>query len=192
MMPLSQVPCLILMVRSCAVFATMSADSGIPPQQHKDIVQSFFQFDASREAAERFYGRLPAPQTPGNFSSQPPLPPMPNLPFGSDALQHLLPSMDPSGQQQGSSQQTQSTPQVLLEQQFRLNQLQQLQQLQNQIFQQQVSLMPLAAHLAQASCRPIIILAMVMDLTEYPDYHSWRFSAVKLRFLGRRHLEDRE
>lgn len=124
-----------------AVFATMSADSGLPPQQHKDIVQSFFQFDASREAVERFYGRPSAPQTPGNFSSQPPLPPMPNLPFGSEALQHLLPSMDLTGQQQGTSQSSQATPQALLEQQFRLNQLQQLQQLQNQIFQQQVGLM---------------------------------------------------
>ena len=138
------------MVRSCAVFATMSADSGIPHQQQKDIIQSFFQFDAGREVTERFYGRPSAPQTPGNFSSQPPLPPMPNLPFGSEALQHLLPSMDPSGQQQVSSQSSQPTTQVLLEQQFRLNQLQQLQQLQNQIFQQQVSLMFSAAHSASA------------------------------------------
>ncbi|TFY53722.1 hypothetical protein EVJ58_g9291, partial [Rhodofomes roseus] len=123
-----------------ALLATMSADSGIPHQQQKDIVQSFFQFDASRDAAERFYNRSSGPQTPGNFSSQPPLAPMPNMHFGSDALQHMIPSMDPS-QQQGISQPSQSTPQALLEHQFRLNQLQQLQQLQNQIFQQQLELL---------------------------------------------------
>lgn len=179
------------MVRSCAVFATMSADSGIPPQQQKDIVQSFFQFDAGREATERFYGRPSAPQTPGNFSSQPPLPPMPNLPFGSETLQHLMPSMDPSVQQQGSSQSSQSTPQVLLEQQFRLNQLQQLQQLQTQIFQQQVSLMSFQAHSMPATGPPITALAIVIELTECPDYYSWRYSAVKLHFLERKHSEGR-
>ncbi|KAH9933066.1 uncharacterized protein B0H18DRAFT_985396 [Fomitopsis serialis] len=120
----------------------MSADSGMPHQQQKDIIQSFFQFDAARDAAERFYSRSSGPQTPGNFSSQPSLPPMPTgMHFGSDALQHMMPSMDTSAQQQGVQQSSQPTPQALLEQQFRLNQLQQLQQLQNQIFQQQLELL---------------------------------------------------
>ncbi|KZT69960.1 hypothetical protein DAEQUDRAFT_725944 [Daedalea quercina L-15889] len=110
-------------------------------QQQKDIIQSFFQFDANRDAAERFYSRSSGLQTPGNFPAQPSLPPMPNLHFGSEALQHMISSMDPSSQQQGGQQSSQPTPQALLEQQFRLNQLQQLQQLQNQIFQQQLELL---------------------------------------------------
>lgn len=59
---------------------------------------------------------------------------------GLDVLE-LMALQERAGQSSVGAQNGQpTTPQMLLEQQVRLNQLQQLQQLQNQIFQQQVRL----------------------------------------------------
>lgn len=59
-----------------------------------------------------------------------------------DMLENLMAMQERVGQAAASAQGQSTTPQMLLEQQMRLNQLQQLQQLQNQIFQQQVSDIP--------------------------------------------------
>ena len=63
-----------------------------------------------------------------------------------DVLEGLMGMQDNRGGQSGTlSNSGQPTPQMLVEQQMRLNQLQQLYQLQTQIFQQQVSL-PISEH----------------------------------------------
>ena len=77
-------------------------------------------------------GALPSP-SPSIMS--PPNPVVPDLPLNLDLVSQLI---GLQGQQTGSIGQGQYSPQLLLEQRLKLNQLQQL-QLQNQILQQQVS-----------------------------------------------------
>lgn len=78
------------------------------------------------------------------------------MPNGVDMnmLEGLMALQDGRGQSaamQGGGGQSQQVPQVLVEQQMRLNQLQQLYQLQTQIFQQQVRLPVLSAFPVQAA-----------------------------------------
>lgn len=76
---------------------------------------------------------------------------MQNPPVGLDMLE-LMAMQERTGQTSpGGQSGSQATPQMLLEQQVRLNQLQQLQQLQNQIFQQQVRLISITPALRWGS-----------------------------------------
>ncbi|PCH35201.1 hypothetical protein WOLCODRAFT_139798 [Wolfiporia cocos MD-104 SS10] len=72
-----------------------------------------------------------------NYHSQLPLA---SMQIGMDAFQNLMNGQDGTVSH-GLPSQPQTTSQLLLEQQMRLNQLQQLQQLQNHIFQQQLELL---------------------------------------------------
>ncbi|KII87598.1 hypothetical protein PLICRDRAFT_54681 [Plicaturopsis crispa FD-325 SS-3] len=63
-----------------------------------------------------------------------------NIQIQTEILGNMMAMQGVDGQQSLSPQSQYSSPQLLLEQQFKLNQLQQLQQLQNQIFQQQIAL----------------------------------------------------
>ncbi|GBE88610.1 hypothetical protein SCP_1400150 [Sparassis crispa] len=98
-------------------------------------MHSFFQPE-SRADSDPFHAipSAPAPPQPTmNFQQS-------NMQVSMDVLESLMNMQDGSGQA-ALAQQAQTTPQALLEQQMRLNQLQQLQQLQNQIFQQQIELL---------------------------------------------------
>jgi hypothetical protein len=77
-------------------------------------------------------GALPSPTS---STMSPSNPVVPNSPLNLDLVTQL---MGLQGQQTGSMNQGQYSPQLVLEQRLKLNQLQQL-QLQNQILQQQVS-----------------------------------------------------
>jgi hypothetical protein len=108
--------------------------------QQKDYINNLF---ISELGADRgndshhpsmYGGALPSP-SPSTMS--PPNPVIPNVPLNLDIVTQLI---GLQGQQAGSIGQGQYSPQLLLEQRLKLNQLQQL-QLQNQILQQQVSRM---------------------------------------------------
>jgi hypothetical protein len=77
-------------------------------------------------------GALPSPSSSTMSSSNPVIS---NAPLNLDLVTQLI---GLQGQQSGSMNQGQYSPQLVLEQRLKLNQLQQL-QLQNQILQQQVS-----------------------------------------------------
>jgi hypothetical protein len=77
-------------------------------------------------------GALPSPTS---STMSPSNPVVPNSPLNLDLVTQLI---GLQGQQTGSMNQGQYSPQLVLEQRLKLNQLQQL-QLQNQILQQQVS-----------------------------------------------------
>ncbi|KAH9947552.1 hypothetical protein B0H21DRAFT_738534 [Amylocystis lapponica] len=94
----------------------------------KDFMQHFFQGDANRDA-DLFHN---APAPPQQF--QP-------MQVSMEVLESFMAMQDGGAGQGGLSQQPAPSPQALMEQQLRLNQLQQLQQLQNQIFQQQMELL---------------------------------------------------
>lgn len=79
-------------------------------------------------------------------------PVIPNVPLDLDLVTQLI---GLQGQQTGSMSQGQYTPQLVLEQRLKLNQLQQL-QLQNQILQQQVRSM-LLTFPAPSSCNNFFI-----------------------------------
>ncbi|CAL1699268.1 unnamed protein product [Somion occarium] len=121
----------------------MNSSSAAHDQHQKDFLNAFFQSETGGELDQR--GREPDMFNNGNLS----LPPMMNLsqqtfsnPQASmDVLENLMAMQDRVGQAAASQVGQPTTPQILLEQQMRLNQLQQLQQLQNQIFQQQIELL---------------------------------------------------
>ncbi len=109
-------------------------------QQQKDYFNTLFTSDVGAENVQRgneshhptlYGGALPS-------SSPPTIPPsnpvMPNVPLDFELVTQL---MGIQGQQSGPMNQGQYSPQLVLEQRLKLNQLQQL-QLQNQILQQQV------------------------------------------------------
>jgi hypothetical protein len=106
--------------------------------QQKDFFNNIFnsEFGADRgnesHHPSMYSGALPSP-SPSTMS--PPNPVIPNIPLNLDLVTQLI---GLQGQQAGSIGQGQYSPQILLEQRLKLNQLQQL-QLQNQILQQQVS-----------------------------------------------------
>ena len=111
-------------------------------QQQKDFFNTLFTPDVGAENLQRgneneshhptmYSGALPSPSQ----SNMPPSHPViPNVPLDFDLVTQL---MGIQGQQSGSMNQGQFSPQRVLEQRLKLNQLQQL-QLQNQILQQQV------------------------------------------------------
>ena len=111
-------------------------------QQQKDFFNTLFISELA-SSAERgneshhpsmYGGALPSP-SPSTMS--PPNPVIPDVPLNLDLVTQLL---SLQGQQTGSIGQGQYSPQLVLEQRLKLNQLQQL-QLQSQILQQQVSRM---------------------------------------------------
>ena len=111
----------------------------VQQQQQKDFF-NLFTPDVGAESVQRgneshhptmYSGALPSP-------SQSNLPPShPVMPNGSLDFELVTQLIGIQGQQSGSMDQGQYSPQLLLEQRLKLNQLQQL-QLQNQILQQQV------------------------------------------------------
>lgn len=110
-------------------------------QQQKDYFNTLFTSGVAAEGVQRgneshhpsiYSGALPSPSEATMPSSNPVLP---NFPLNFDLMSQLVSSQ---GQQSGSISQSQYSPQLVLEQRLRLNQLHQL-QLQNQILQQQVS-----------------------------------------------------
>jgi hypothetical protein len=90
-------------------------------------------------------GALPSP-SPSTMSPSNPV--IPNVPLNLDLVSQLI---GLQGQQNGSMGQGPYSPQLVLEQRLKLNQLQQL-QLQNQILQQQVSRMILNS----PACSPCV------------------------------------
>lgn len=121
---------------SAPAISKMNPSSATHDQHQKDFLNAFFQSETGADLDQR--AREPDSMFHGNL----PLPPMMNLPQHAniDMLENLMALQERAGQAAASAQVGQSTtPQMLLEQQMRLNHLQQLQQLQNQIFQQQVS-----------------------------------------------------
>ena len=107
-------------------------------QQEKDFFNTLFTPDAGAENVQRgneshmYGGALPSPS---QATTMPPSHPViPNDPLNFDIVTQM---MGIQGQQSGSMSQGQYSPQLVLEQRLKLNQLQQL-QLQNQILQQQV------------------------------------------------------
>ncbi|KAH8987823.1 hypothetical protein EDB92DRAFT_1935980 [Lactarius akahatsu] len=112
----------------------------VQQQQQKDFFNTLFTSDVGAENVQRgneshhhptmYGGALPSPP-------QPTMPPsnsvIPNVPLDFELVTQL---MGIQGHQSGSMNQGQYSPQLVLEQRLKLNQLQQL-QLQNQILQQQ-------------------------------------------------------
>ncbi|KAK7681377.1 hypothetical protein QCA50_015469 [Cerrena zonata] len=126
----------------------MNSTSATHDQHQKDFLNAFFQSETgadldqrARESDSMFHG--------GNL----PLPPMMNLPqqANMDMLENLMAMQDRVGQAASAQVGQSTTPQMLLEQQMRLNQLQQLQQLQNQIFQQQIEILSSGSSFSAAS-----------------------------------------
>ncbi|KAI0288373.1 hypothetical protein BC826DRAFT_1107776 [Russula brevipes] len=105
-------------------------------QQQKDFFNSLFISEVGAERGNESHhpyagGALPSPSS---STMSPPNPALPNSPLNLDLVTHLIAMQ---GQQPGSMSQGQYSPQLVLEQRLKLNQLQQL-QLQNQILQQQL------------------------------------------------------
>lgn len=119
-------------------------DTQTQEQQQKEFLSSFFPLELPDIVQRGVDGQQPpmyhfnGPTTaqPSTIGVQHPIPNTTNPQQNGDLLGNLV-SMQGIESQPGHSPQTQYTPQMLLEQQFKLSQLQQLQQLQNQIFQQQ-------------------------------------------------------
>lgn len=124
-------------------------DTQAQEQQQKEFLSSFFPADVSVDDIQRTLdsnhanGLFPFNGAPG--VTHPGIPsPHSGVGNGSNArldmelLGNLMAMQGIEGQPGSNHQQPQYTPQLLLEQQFKLSQLQQLQQLQHQIFQQQV------------------------------------------------------
>lgn len=133
----------------------MNAGSNQTHDQHqKDFLNPFFTSESSTPSSEHDHQRSRAPPQDifqGNITTT--TAPHPSLMsmqqqqhqhsinpsnVGMDVLESMIAMQERAVQASGSQGVTTTTPQMLLEQQVRLNQLQQLQQLQNQIFQQQV------------------------------------------------------
>jgi hypothetical protein len=118
-------------------------------QQQKDFYNALIaEVDADRGNESHhpcMYGgaALPSPSSSSMSSSNPVIP---NVPLNLDLVTQLI---GLQGQQTGSVGPGQYSPQLVLEQRLKLNQLQQL-QLQNQILQQQVSM--LLPSLARSLC----------------------------------------
>jgi hypothetical protein len=114
--------------------------------QQKEFISSLFPSDLSMDLVHRELESQRSTSTPYPFNNGPtlnntsPLTNQTSGPYNLDLLANLnvLPGVDKSS----TPQLPPYTPQMLLEQQFKLSQLQQLQQLQNQIFQQQVGGLP--------------------------------------------------
>lgn len=120
-------------------YLQMNSNSATHDQHQKDFLNAFFQSETTTDLGQR--AREPDTMF---HNDNIPLPPMMSLPqqANMDMLENLMAMQERVGQAAASAQGQSTTPQMLLEQQMRLNQLQQLQQLQNQIFQQQVSDIP--------------------------------------------------
>src|SRR4051812_23070732 len=106
-------------------------------QQHKEFLSSLFTNGLSVDQVQReldaqqgnSQGIFPFNNGSSNLAT--PSPGQSDAQFNMDLLGNLMQAIDPKS----AAQQSQYNPHVLLEHQFKLNQLQQLQQLQNQIFQ---------------------------------------------------------
>ncbi len=106
-------------------------------QQQKDFYNALIAEVGAERGNESHHpcmygGALPSPSSSTMSSSNPVIP---NVPLNMDLVTQLI---GLQGQQTGSMNQGQYSPQLVLEHRLKLNQLQQL-QLQNQILQQQVS-----------------------------------------------------
>jgi hypothetical protein len=118
--------------------------------QQKEFLSSLFPAELAvdivhRELESQRPTSTPYPFNNGHTSNNaPPLTNSASGPYNLDLLANLniLSGID----KPTTSQLPQYTPQMLLEQQFKLSQLQQLQQLQNQIFQQQVGFLVPTGH----------------------------------------------
>ncbi|SRR5882762_11026924 len=112
----------------------------VQQQQQKDFFNTLFTPDVGTETVQRgneshhpaMYGG--ALRSSSQTTMPPSNPVMPDMPLDFELVSQL---MGIQGQQSGSMGQGQYSPQLVLEQRLKLNQLQQL-QLQNQILQQQV------------------------------------------------------
>ena len=105
-------------------------------QQQKDFYNALIAEVGAERGNESHHpsmygGALPSPSS---STMSPSNPVIPNSPLDLDLVTQLI---SLQGQQNGSMNQGQYTPQLVLEQRLKVNQLQQL-QLQNQILQQQV------------------------------------------------------
>ncbi|TCD70699.1 hypothetical protein EIP91_002075 [Steccherinum ochraceum] len=129
----------------------MNAAPGAHDHHQKDFLNSFFPPDQAHSEHDQharnpdMYHNQMNPGSSQQHSSMMNLQHqqhnMQNPPVAMDVLE-LMAMQDRAGQSSSGGQGSQATtPQMLLEQQVRLNQLQQLQQLQNQIFQQQIELL---------------------------------------------------
>jgi hypothetical protein len=107
-------------------------------QQQKDFYDTLIAEVGAERGNEShhpcMYGHGGALPSPSSSTMSPSNPAMPNVPLDLDIVTQLI---GLQGQQTGSMNQGQYSPQLVLEQRLKLNQLQQL-QLQNQILQQQV------------------------------------------------------
>ncbi|THH00854.1 hypothetical protein EW026_g1739 [Hermanssonia centrifuga] len=101
-----------------------------PPSHNQSSIDSSDIFQTASASSSGHHSSL------GNMQQQS----MSNNGLGMDVLEGLM-GMQERGGQSGMSSGAQPTPQMLVEQQMRLNQLQQLYQLQTQIFQQQIELL---------------------------------------------------
>lgn len=125
----------------------MNAAAGAHDHHQKDFLTTFFPPDQSHPEHDQHARNTDMYHNQMNSGSSQQHPSMMNLqqshmqspPVGLDVLE-LMAMQDRQGQSSSGQSGQPTTPQMLLEQQVRLNQLQQLQQLQNQIFQQQVCL----------------------------------------------------
>lgn len=134
-------------------------------QQQKDFMSSFFpaehtlQGSGSAAQHSQQQAMFPFNQTsPGAQSSagmQPFIPPHGRSQINMDLLGSLMQmqGIDSPSSATMSPQTSSYNPQLMLEQQFKLSQLQQLQQLQNQIFQQQASIIIFFDHRVPGSPR---------------------------------------
>jgi hypothetical protein len=127
-------------------------DTQAQEQQQKEFLSSFFPADVSVDELQRsldsnhgnnglFSFNGTAASHLGISSSHSGLGNGANARLDMELLGNLMAMQGIEGQPGPNHQHPQYTPQLLLEQQFKLTQLQQLQQLQHQIFQQQVSLL---------------------------------------------------
>jgi hypothetical protein len=144
-------------------------------QQQKDFFNTLFTPDVGAENDQRgneshhptmYGGALPSPSQ----SNMPPShPAIPNVPLDFELVTQL---MGIQGQQSGSMNQGQYSPQLVLEQRLKLNQLQQL-QLQNQILQQQVRriLSPSVRLFNDLALRPLLYPLFLAPILEWPGQY---------------------
>ena len=144
-------------------------------QQQKDFFNTLFTPDVGAENVQRgneshhptlYGGALPSP-SPSTMA--PSHSAIPNVPLDFELVTQL---MGIQGQQSGSMGQGQYSPQLLLEQRLKLNQLQQL-QLQNQILQQQVRqiLSPNVRLFNKLALGALLQLLFLARILEWPGQH---------------------
>jgi hypothetical protein len=142
-------------------------------QQQKDFFNTLFTSDVGAENPVQrgnephhptmYGGALPPPS---QTTMRPSHPVIPNVPLEFELVTQL---MGIQGQQSGSIGQGQYSPQLVLEQRLKLNQLQQL-QLQNQILQQQVRriLSPIVRLFNELALCPFLHRYFLARILEWP------------------------